>query len=153
MRLRNIPEALYAIVAIRSGNLFENNREESGMESASTTVISVGANAELVGLRNFVLQEAGFHVFSTLDEHEALARIERGECGVLLVCYSLAESVRRRLADALRKSCPISRMVLITNEHIDKPEFADFFVYGVEGPEALIDAVSAAVEKWRSAKA
>jgi CheY-like chemotaxis protein len=123
------------------------------MESAMMAIISVGAHPELVRLRDFVLQEAGFHVVSTLDEHEALARIERGECSVLLVCSSLAKATRRRLADALRKSCPGSRMVLITNEHIEKPEFADFFVYGVEGPEALIGALSAAVEKRRSAQA
>jgi hypothetical protein len=40
------------------------------------TVISVGANPELVRLRNLVLQEAGFNVIFTLDEQEALARIE-----------------------------------------------------------------------------
>jgi len=116
-------------------------------------VISVGAHPELVRLRDFVLQEAGFHVVSTLDEHEALARIERGECGVLLVCYTMTKSARQSLAEALRRACPGSRMVLITNEHIEKPEFADFFVYGVEGPEALIGALSAAVEKRRSAQA
>jgi len=123
------------------------------MESARKTVISVGANPELVRLRDFVLQEAGFNVVSILDEHDALARIERGECGVLLVCYTLTKSARQSLAEALRRACPGSRMVLITNEHMDRPEFADFFVYGVEGPEALIQVVEAAVEKSRTADA
>jgi DNA-binding NarL/FixJ family response regulator len=123
------------------------------MAEIITKVISVGADAELVRLRNFVLQEAGFNVISTLDEHHALARIEQGECGVLVMCYSLAKTVRQRLADALRKSCPNSRIVLVTNEHLGKPEFADTFVYGVEGPEALIEVVGAAVEKARTAQA
>jgi CheY-like chemotaxis protein len=82
-------------------------------------VISVGAHPELVRLRDFVLQEAGFHVVSTLDEHEALARIERGECSVLLVCSSLAKATRRRLADALRKSCPaIARVCIAMLTHL-----------------------------------
>jgi CheY-like chemotaxis protein len=123
------------------------------MAETSTSVISVGANPELVRLRNFVLQEAGFKVISTLDQHDALARIERGECGVLLMCYSLEKSVRQRLADGLRKFCPNSPIILVTNEHLGKPEFADTFVYGVEGPEALIEVVAAAVEKSRSAEA
>jgi DNA-binding NtrC family response regulator len=123
------------------------------MDSAETTVVSVGANPELVRLRNFVLQEAGFNVISAIDEHDALARIERGECGVLLVCYTLTKSARQSLTEALRRACPGSRMVLITNERMDKPEFADFFVYGVEGPEALIQVVEAAVEKSRTADA
>jgi DNA-binding NarL/FixJ family response regulator len=103
------------------------------MVSARTTIISVGADAELVRLRNFVLQDAGFDVISTIDAHVALARIERGDCGVLLMCYSLEKSVRQQLADALRKFCPNSRIVAITNQQIDKPDFADSFVYGVVG--------------------
>ena len=115
------------------------------MSDASTTVISVGANPELVMLRNFVLQEAGFNVISTADEHDALARIERGECGVLLMCYSLRAEVRKKLAEALRSSCPGSRIVAVANKQMEKPIFADRFVYGIEGPEALIDAVRASM--------
>lgn len=116
------------------------------MEAASTTVISVGSNPELLWLRNFVLQSAGFQTVTTADEHDAAARIERGECGVLLVCYSLAKSVRQRLAEALRRFCPGSRIIVITNEPMERPDFADAFVYGVEGPEALIEAVGGAIE-------
>ena len=123
------------------------------MAAESTTVISVGANPELVWLRNFVLQSAGFNVVSTIDSHDARARLERGECGVLLVCYSLERLVRQSLAEALRRFCPGSRMVVITNERLEQLEFADSFVYGVEGPEALIEAVNAAAEKVRSAEA
>jgi DNA-binding NarL/FixJ family response regulator len=119
------------------------------MDSARTTVISVGTNTELVRLRHFVLQEAGFNVVSTFDEHDALSRIERGECGVLVMCYSLGKSIRQRLSEALRRFCPESRIIAITNEHMDKPDFADTFVYGVEGPEALIEVISAAVESSR----
>jgi len=32
---------------------------------------------------------------------------------------------------------------------MDKPDFADTFVYGVEGPEALIEVISAAVGSSR----
>jgi DNA-binding NarL/FixJ family response regulator len=94
-----------------------------------------------VKLRNFVLQEAGFNVISTLDEHDALARIEQGDCGVLLMCYSLPIEVRKKLAETLRSFCPGSRIVAIANKHVDEPFFADMFVYGVEGPEALIEAL------------
>ncbi len=123
------------------------------MELAATTVLSVGADPELLWLRNFVLQSAGFNVITTADDLDALARIERGECGVLVVCYSLVKSVRQRLAEALRKFCPGSRIVAITNERVEKPDFADDLVYGVEGPETLINMVSSAAEKSRRAEA
>lgn len=104
-------------------------------------VISVGANPELLWLRNFVLQSAGFDVATIRDQDHALTAIRGGDCGTLLMCYSLTEPVRQRLAEAFRKHCPDGRIVVITNQRLDKPDFADTFVYGVEGPEALIQAI------------
>ncbi len=115
------------------------------MSAQRTTIISVGANPELVRLRNFVLREAGFNVVSTLDEHDALARIERKECGLLLMCYSLPDTVRKKLAEALRSFCPGSRIVAVANKHVEQPFFGDSFVYGMKGPEALIEAIKASM--------
>lgn len=111
------------------------------MQAATETVISVGADRELLWLRDSVLRSAGFNVISTDDAEDALARIKRGECGVLVFCYSFPRPTRMQLSDALRKCCPGSRIVAIAHEQLDKPDFADTFVYGVEGPEALIDAI------------
>ena len=111
------------------------------MSSENLKVISVGANAELLWLRNAVLQNAGFEVLTSSNETEALSFIKRGHCGVLLVCYSLSFPVRERLAKAFRQHCPENRIVAITNEPLEKPDFADGFVYGVEGPEVLIDTI------------
>ena len=60
---------------------------------------------------------------------------------MLLMCDSLAKEVRRKLAEPVRSFCPGAQIVLIANEHMEKPQFAGTFVYGVEGPEALIEAV------------
>jgi DNA-binding NtrC family response regulator len=107
-------------------------------------VLSVGADAELIWLRNAVLRSAGFKVVSTLDVNEALARIEAGDCGVLLVCYSLSRETIEELATRFRESCRDGRVVAVANENWDKPTFADTYVYGIEGPEALIDAIRGA---------
>jgi DNA-binding NtrC family response regulator len=104
-------------------------------------VISVGGNPELLWLRNSVLRTAGFNVLTTADHNDALTQIQHGQCGVLLLCYSLPSPVRQQLAEAVRQFCPGARVVAITNEQMEKPEFADTFVYGVEGPEALIEAI------------
>jgi len=107
-------------------------------------ILSVGADPELLWLRHAVLQNAGFDVSTAVNESDALAHIQRGECTVLLVCYSLSRPIRERLAEAFRRHCSGQRIIAITNEQMDKPEFADTFVYGVEGPEALIESVKAA---------
>lgn len=40
-------------------------------------VLSVGADQELLWLRHAVLQNAGFKVFTTMDESDAMACIRR----------------------------------------------------------------------------
>jgi hypothetical protein len=57
------------------------------------------------------------------------------------MCYSLSSPSRRGLAEAFRERCPKGRIVAIRNAKTERPEFADAFVYGVEGPEVLIDAL------------
>ena len=104
-------------------------------------VVSIGSDAELLWLRHAVLQSAGFDVLTTENETDALVSIRSGECGVLLVCYSLSVDARRRLAKAFRSHCPYGKIVAITNSQLDKPDFADTFVYGVEGPEVLIQSL------------
>jgi DNA-binding NarL/FixJ family response regulator len=104
-------------------------------------VISVDGNPELLWLRNAVLKYEGFQVVTSLRHEDALAEIRRGDCGTLLMCYSMPRSSRQLLAEAFRQYCPGGRIVAITNEQMDKAEFADSFVYGVEGPEALIEVI------------
>jgi DNA-binding NarL/FixJ family response regulator len=114
------------------------------MNSDHHKVISTGSDPELLWLRDAVLQSAGFDVMTTANEDDALNRIRQGNCGILLLCYSLSERARENLAEEFRKFCPNGRIVAIANEKMDKPEVADALVYGVEGPEALIDVIRAA---------
>src|SRR5215469_16887871 len=102
-------------------------------------VVSVGSGSKLLWLRHAVLESAGFDVFSTQVESEALARIRRGDCTVVILGHSLSSSVRKNLAQATRQSCPRARIIEITNRKTEKPEFADTFVYGLDGPEVLIE--------------
>ena len=107
-----------------------------------STVISVGKLPELLSLRAAVLQSAGYAVFTTTDPQEAAARIGKTDCGVLLVCYSLQDEWRERLVQRFRELCPEGRIIAITNRPVaESPKDADELVYGVEGPEILIDAV------------
>jgi DNA-binding NarL/FixJ family response regulator len=106
-------------------------------------VLSVGGHPELLWLREAVLRNAGFDVLTTVDVKEGLAHIERGHCDVLLMCYSLPLLARKRLAENFRSNCRDGRIVTIINEK-SEPEFADAVVYGMDGPEALIEAIRTA---------
>jgi DNA-binding NtrC family response regulator len=111
------------------------------MNAERRKVLSIGGEPELLWLRHAVLQTAGFDVLTTESEDDALAIIRRGECRVLLVCYSLSLGVLRRVVKAFRSHCPNGSIVAITNAQLNEPHFADSFVYGVEGPEVLIQSI------------
>jgi DNA-binding response OmpR family regulator len=105
------------------------------------TVLSIGLDPELLKLRQAVLEYAGFRVHIAHNEAEAVREIQKGDCGVLLICYSLDVEVRRRVTEMFRTKCPNGRVVSISNSEPDKPFFGDVIIYGLEGPEALIEAV------------
>ena len=109
-------------------------------QTASRRVLSVGSDPELLWLRHAVLQTSDFQVFTTADPNEAEWKIRGSKWDVLLLCYSMNRPERQHLAETFRAYWPGARVVAITNKKIEKPDFADTFVYGVEGPEALIEA-------------
>jgi hypothetical protein len=115
-------------------------------------VISVSTLPELLLLREYVLQSVGCDVLSITNLQEAASRIEdKSHCGVLLLCYEVPHQWRYSLITKFREHCPKGRIVAITNEPIaEPPREVDDLVYGVEGPEALIDAIQAAAPKETS---
>ena len=109
-------------------------------------VISVGRVAELLWLREAVLKAAGFRVLSFADEKQALAQIRTVDCRVLLLCYSIPAGIRQQLAKKFRAACPSCCIVTITNAPLQHPPVeADTVLYGVEGAEALIAAVTLSI--------
>ena len=76
------------------------------------------------------------------NESKVIAEMQNGNCAVLLMCHSLPDSVREKLSKEFRKRCPRGRIIGITN--VPWPQARselDLYVFGVEGPEALISAI------------
>jgi CheY-like chemotaxis protein len=106
------------------------------------TVISVGTLPEVLSLREAVLKSVGYTVFTATNPQEAATRIRNGECGVLLLCYSVQDEWRGQLIREFRETCPQGRVVAITNGNMaEVPKEVDELIFGIEGAEALIDAV------------
>ncbi len=104
-------------------------------------VLSVGSDRELLKLRHAVLESVGFRVHTAQGEADALREIQNGDYGALVVCYSLDLETRRRLVESFRICSPHGRVVSISNKQPDQPYFGDVIVYGLDGPEVLIQAV------------
>ena len=110
--------------------------------SHKAVVLSAGTLPELLGLREEILRSAGFEVFTVTRREEALAAVKRGDCGVLLLCYSVPNEWRGELIRKFRQACPKGRVIGITNYPVVRPaKETDALIYGIEGAEALISAV------------
>ncbi len=114
-------------------------------QPAKGVVVSAGRLPDLLSLREKILRSAHYDVYTVTQLEEALAVVRSAHCGVLLLCYSVPEEWRGELIREFRKVCPQGRVVGITNYPVTQPSGeTDELVYGIEGPEALMDALSRA---------
>jgi DNA-binding NarL/FixJ family response regulator len=109
---------------------------------ADYSILSVGRDRRLLDLRNQVLRQAGFHVVGTCDEGDALRMMKGSQVSFLLLCHSVPEGVRATLIETFRKFCPRGRIIGISNVPWPQAGDVDAVVYGVEGPEALIQTIT-----------
>ena len=122
-------------------------------EERKLSVISVGTLPDLLSLRAAVLHSAGYTVFTTTSPEEAQAKMGKGDCGVLLLCYSVSDEWRKPLIQQFREHCPEGRIIAITNRPVtETPKEVDELVYGIEGPEILLDAVQGIDPHFRERK-
>jgi DNA-binding NtrC family response regulator len=111
-------------------------------EDQNRYVISVGILPELLSLREAVLKSVGYEVFTAVRLQDALSRVREGSCAVLLLCYSVPAEWRKQLIHEFRENCPRGRIVAITDRIIAEiPKQVDELIFGLEGAEALINAI------------
>lgn len=76
-------------------------------------VLSLSAEADLLARREAFLQSAGFQVLSTTSEMQIRFEVQMGQCGVLLLCYTIHQAIHRDLAKLFTKNCKGSAIVCV----------------------------------------
>lgn len=117
--------------------------ELSEVDVRRPRVILLSSNPDLLCLREAVLQQAGFDVFSTVDPEQASLRIQAGDSDALLLCFSLSESIQEKLARQFQQSCPGNPILFMGRQGNGSPPtgLTDIFVASADGPDALIRAL------------
>ena len=111
------------------------------MTDGHVIVLSVGGDSRLLALRHEVLRQAGFDVCTTCSEQQALRLIKEICYSLLLLCHTLKAGARANLIANFRKYRPQGRIIGISNVPWPGRGELDAVVYGVEGPEVLIQAM------------
>ncbi len=79
--------------------------EQSSGNVSDNTVLSFSFRKGLLPPRQAALRDAGYKVFSTTSEACVRFEIQMGQCGVLLLCYTVPEPIQHELVRLFKRSC------------------------------------------------
>lgn len=69
------------------------------------TVVSYSRDKSLLAAREVALLNGGYKVFSTMSEGSVRFEIQMGQCGVLLLCYTIPDPILHDLSELFSKHC------------------------------------------------
>ena len=79
------------------------------------TVLSFSFEKELLPPREAALRKVGYNVFSTTSEACVRFEIQMGQCGVLLMCYTIPEPIACDLAALFDRHCHSGVIAFVTD--------------------------------------
>jgi DNA-binding response OmpR family regulator len=108
-------------------------------------LLSAGHDADLLKQRNAQLAAAGFNVASASDSYEVVEKLLNGDFDLVVLCHSMSDEDRRRLARIISSYSPSTPVVLISREDTDECESGAGTVRC--HPEQLLAAVAGSLPR------
>jgi len=96
-----IPQSAYAFEDVKHLVL----PQQASANVHDNTVLSFSFEKDLLPRREAALRSVGYNVFSTTSEACVRFEIQMGQCGVLLLCYTILDAIRRDLAGLFERHC------------------------------------------------
>ncbi|HET9742505.1 MAG TPA: response regulator [Terriglobales bacterium] len=127
---------------------FLKQRPIEAAKGTDTSLLLLSGDPERAALRARILRDAGFHVVRPENRKEALRILAAQKFDVLVVSYTLSSQSILEFTEIFQQNNPNSPIISVTEtKWQDLKVHMDFTVTGTEGPDALIDAVQAAVNR------
>ena len=82
-------------------------------------ILSAGRNPDLLKQRNAALMAEGYKVASAWDSCEIVEKLLNGDFDLVLLCHSIPEEDRRRLAHIVSSYTPSTPVILISENEAD----------------------------------
>jgi len=79
----------------------------------ATLLLSVGHDSALLAIRNLMLAGAGYTVISASTPQEFVTRFFDGDFDAVVLCDSLPEDQRKRMAEIVHEHSPSTPVVLM----------------------------------------
>jgi CheY-like chemotaxis protein len=77
-------------------------------------ILSAGRDPDLLKTRNAALQAQGYRVAAAFDSYEVVDKLLNGDFDLVLLCHTMPEEDRRRLARIISRHTPSTPVILIS---------------------------------------
>jgi DNA-binding response OmpR family regulator len=114
-----------------------------------TVVLSVGHDHTLLAIRNMVLSQSGYKVVPAVTAAEFVDRFFGGDFDLVILCHSIPEEERRRMADIVRQQSPSTPVVVLNNGFEGRHAYATATVPA--DVRDLLEALPSVLEQTRAA--
>jgi CheY-like chemotaxis protein len=114
-------------------------------------LLSAGRDPSLLKERNAKLLAAGFKVASATDSYEVVEKLLNGDFDLVLLCNSMAEQDRERLARIITTYTPSTPVVFISSAQEAERDLGDGPVRCC--PEQLLATVTDSLQRREPAEA
>jgi len=136
----------YFEASIRAYVHARHSRNET-LSPKGKSLLLLSADRELALLREHALKHAGYAVTRADSRREAL-RFLKQKFDALVISYSMSAKSISEMTETFRRQNPNSPIITVAKEQWqDLKVDADFALSGDEGPEALIEATEAALNR------
>jgi len=112
---------------------------------ALTLVLSVGLDPEVLGIRNIVLQSAGYTALRATSLKAAVDCFQALDFDLILLCQSIPAQEKSRLTSWIRASGSRIPIVSVSEKPCQRDAFAD--VTAESDPKALLAGIEEALAK------
>ncbi|SRR6266567_4185135 len=79
----------------------------------SYLLLSVGAQPELLRLRNAVLRNAGYYVHAESSVYEAMHLFMRGDFDLVILCHTIPEAEKVNLLTAIKTATASTPVIIV----------------------------------------
>jgi hypothetical protein len=92
------------------------------------TILNAGRDRTLLFTRTRVLEEAGYIVTPAITPGEITEQFFRGDFDVIILCHSIPQEERERIAKLVRMQSPSSPVIALADLPTRKYDFGDLTV-------------------------
>ena len=89
-----------------------------------TVVLSAGHDHTLLAIRNMVLGQSGYRVVSAATAAEFVERFFGGDFDLVILCHTIPEDERHRMADIVHKQSPSTPVIVLSDGLTDHSPYA-----------------------------